>query len=269
MLNEYTPTKFEANIDFGNAKMNLLIRIYNWRISYPRMKIFLALADITACFCFPRIHADLTGVFSFMAENLFFLATSMVFGSNASASSWEPFRRAIQSLIPIYLMRTDLISNHKSLLVMLVWEDGDTPTYELIQTVKCQINPGIPDQHGPLEAYIYVDDILASAVGKQIMLRLLTAVIEAIFTVCGHAMIEHHQCPLFIKKWNELVVGRVQTVLGLMVDTNRMTVEIMPEYCQQVANLLTNSWPNTRRIFKVQDMQKLVGKIAHLGEGAQ
>ena len=115
----------------------------------------------------------------------------MIFGSNASASSWEPFRRAIQSLIPVYLMRTDLTSNHKSLLDMLVWEDGDTPTCKLIQAVKCQINPGILDQHGPLKAYIYVDVILASAVGKQMMLRLLAAVIQAIFMVCGHAMIEH------------------------------------------------------------------------------
>ncbi len=249
--------------------MNLLIRIYNCRISYPWMKMFLALADITACFCFPRIHADLTGAFGFMAEYLFFLATSMVFGSNASASSWEPFRRAIQSLIPIYLMRTDLVSKHKSLLDMLVWEDGDTPTCDLVQAVKCPINPGIPNQHGPLKAYIYVDDILASAVGKQMMLRLLAAIIEAIFAVCGRAMIEHRQCPLSIKKWNELVVGPIQTVLGLTVDTNRMTVGIMPEYCQQVANLLTNDWPDTRRIFKVQDIQKLVGKIARLGEGAQ
>jgi hypothetical protein len=101
-LNEFTPTEFEANTDFGHAKMNLLCRIYNWRVSYLREIIFLALADITACFRFPRIHADLTGAFGFMAEQLFFLATSMVFGSNASASSWEPFRRAIQSLIPIF-----------------------------------------------------------------------------------------------------------------------------------------------------------------------
>jgi hypothetical protein len=153
--------------------MNLLIRIYKWRISYPWMKIFLALADITACFRFPWIHADLTGAFGFMAEDLYFLATSMVFGSNASASSWEPFRRAIQSLIPVYSIRTDLISKHKSLLDMLVWEDGDTPTCQLVQAEKCRINPGILDQHGPLEAYIYVDDILTSAVGERMMLRLL------------------------------------------------------------------------------------------------
>ena len=92
VLNEFTPTEFEANIDFGHAKMNLLCRIYNWRVSYPREIIFLALADITTCFCFPRINADLTGAFGFMGKQLFFLATSMVFGSNASASSWEPFK---------------------------------------------------------------------------------------------------------------------------------------------------------------------------------
>jgi len=96
VLNEITPTKLEASIDFGLAKMKLLIRIYYLRISYPQMKIFLALADITACFRFPRMHADVTGAFGFMAEELYFLATSMVFGSNTSASSWEPFRRAIQ-----------------------------------------------------------------------------------------------------------------------------------------------------------------------------
>jgi hypothetical protein len=115
--------------------------------------MFLALADITACFRFPRIHADLTGAFGFMAEQSFFFAPSMVFGSNVSASSWEPFRRAIQSLIPIFLMRNDLIAKHKTLLDMLVWLDDNTLDSTLVQAFGCPINPGIPDQHSPLEAY--------------------------------------------------------------------------------------------------------------------
>jgi hypothetical protein len=125
VMNKITPTELKANIDFGLAKMKLLIRIYDWRISYPRIKIFLALADITVCFRFPRMHADVTGAFGFMAEELYFLATSMVFGSNTSASSWEPFRRAIQSLIPIYSMRTNLVEKHNGLLDMLAWGDED------------------------------------------------------------------------------------------------------------------------------------------------
>ena len=70
VMNKITHTELEAKIDFGLAKMKLLIRIYNWRIGYPQMKIFLALADITACFCFLRMHTNVTGAFVFMAEEL-------------------------------------------------------------------------------------------------------------------------------------------------------------------------------------------------------
>ncbi len=60
-----------------------------------------------------------------MADEFFFLATSMVFGSNASASSWEPFQRAIQALIPMLSMRDDLVEQHKHLLDMLKWDDDE------------------------------------------------------------------------------------------------------------------------------------------------
>jgi hypothetical protein len=184
VLNDVTTTKFEANITFGMAKLKLLQRIYSWRVSHPTSITYLALADITACFHVPRIHPDITGAFGFMAEGLYFLAMSMVFGSTASASSWEPFQRAIESLIIEYCTRLNLIRKHKHLLDMLTWEDEDIHVGEFVQAVACPLNPGIQNLDGSLEAYIYVDDILASAVNKFNILRLLAATIEAIFTVC-------------------------------------------------------------------------------------
>jgi len=86
VLNDMMSTEFEANITFGRAKLKLLQRIYNLRVSHPNRKIYLALADIVACFHCPRVHAHLTGAFGFMAEKMYFLATSMVFSSTASAS---------------------------------------------------------------------------------------------------------------------------------------------------------------------------------------
>jgi hypothetical protein len=62
-------------------------------------------------------------------------------------------------------------------------------------------------------------------------------------------------------------VGPRQIVLGLLVDTDKMTVSLTDEYIQQVRNLL-DLWDPDRRTFKVGDMQKLVGKLARLGEGA-
>jgi hypothetical protein len=97
-MNQVTPVAQEAPVMFGHVKSQIYMDIYNTRISYPTATILLGLADIKACFRYPRIHADLTGAFNFIADKLYNLATAMVFGSTASASSWEAFRRAIKAL---------------------------------------------------------------------------------------------------------------------------------------------------------------------------
>jgi hypothetical protein len=173
-----------------------------------------------------------------MAEKMYFLAMSIVFRSTTSVSNWETFQRAIEALII-------LISKHKHLLEMLKWEDEDIYIGELVQAVECPLNPGVPDLNGSLEAYTYVDDILVSAVNKHNILRLLAATIKAIFTVCNYPNIEVLQCSLSLAKGEELVVGLVQTVLGLIVDTNRFTVEITSGYLGQVRELLVLNWPSS------------------------
>ncbi len=102
VMNQITPITCEAPITFRHVKMHLYINIFNTCVSYPTLIILLAMADVKACFCFPCIHADLTGAFGFLAGSYFNLATAMVLGSTASASSWEPFRRAIQALSVVY-----------------------------------------------------------------------------------------------------------------------------------------------------------------------
>ena len=188
VLNHKTSTDQEAVIDFGKEKTYLLVNIYNWRISYPLEVILLALADVTACFRFPRLSADITGAFGFVAEDLYFTSTGHVFGSNTSASSWEPLRRAVKSMITVYAQRDDLVDKHKILLDKLMWSDDLSPRPDLTKAFPCDINKGVIDDKGnllPMEANIYVDDVLAAAARRKNMLRLLAAIIEAIFTVCG------------------------------------------------------------------------------------
>jgi hypothetical protein len=40
------------------------------------------------------------------------------------------------------------------------------------------------------------------------------------------------QCPLDIDKWLELVIGPNQTMLGLIINTNRLIIAIPPKYLQ-------------------------------------
>ncbi len=266
VLNHKTSTDGKAVINFGQAKTRLLINIYNWRMSYPDEIIYLALADITACFRFPRISADVTGAFGFLAKNLYFVLMSHVFGSNTSASSWEPCRRAIQSMILVYSRRNDLVEKHQVLLDMLKWNSSPALQEVLIKAYPCKVNQGILIG-SKLTANIYVDDILGAAAFKENMIRLLAAIIKAIFTVWGKPDMAVRQCPLSLEKWHELIVGPNYIVLGLVVDTSKMTVGITDEYLDQVRFLLSQ-WDRNQRFFKVHDMQKLVGKLARLGEGA-
>ena len=69
-----------------------------------------------------------------------------------------------------------------------MWFDESSPIPDLVQAFCCDINRGVVNDQGillPMKANIYVDDILAAAARHLQILRLLTAIIEATFTVCG------------------------------------------------------------------------------------
>jgi hypothetical protein len=127
-------------------KMKLYIDIYNNFISYQKLLILLAMADIKACLRFGRIHADLRSTFSFLAGGYFNLATAMVFGSTASASSWEPFCCTIEALSIFIADQKDLVKKHRKYLDMLSWADDMVPPPDLAQVIPCSINMGILDE---------------------------------------------------------------------------------------------------------------------------
>jgi hypothetical protein len=96
----------------------------------------------------------------------------------------------------------------------------------------------------------------------------LAALIEAIFVIMGMPYTTVRQCPLAMDKWLDLVVAPKQRMLGLVIDTNKLTVGIPPDYLVEVFDLLNTKWYSHRRHFTVGDTQKLTGKLGHLAEGA-
>ena len=97
-MNEIIDTAKEAEITFGYVYMAFCIWLWNLRIAYPDEDILLAFIDISSCFRCRRIFADLVGAFGFIIGPLYYAANAIVFGSVASASSWEPFRNTIAAI---------------------------------------------------------------------------------------------------------------------------------------------------------------------------
>jgi hypothetical protein len=102
---------------------------------------------------------DLTEAFGFLPDDLYNLATAMVFGSTASASSWESFRQAIEAITKVFANRSNLVIKHKKYLDMLKWEKIDHNTKKVC-AFPCAINQRIIDGAGKrinLPARIYAE----------------------------------------------------------------------------------------------------------------
>jgi hypothetical protein len=206
-----------------------------------------------------------------MAGGYYNLATAMVFGSTTSASSWEPFRRAIEALSVVYVDRPNLVIKHKYYLDMISWEETN-PTALITQAVPCLMNKGTLDAQGnraKLPARIYIDDALVLALSKCHMMQVLAALIKAIFVIMGKPDTTVRQCPLVMDKWLELIVAPKQRMFGLIINTNTLTVNIPPNYIKEVLDLINTTWHSHRHCFTVGEAQRLTGKLGHLAEGAQ
>jgi hypothetical protein len=89
----------------------------------------------------------------------------------------------------------------------------------------------------------------------------LAALIEAIFVVIGKPDTTVRQCPLAMDEWKELIVRPVQTMLGIVINTYKLTVRIPDTYVCKVLLHLNNTWHPGRKQFTVLEDQKLTGKL--------
>ncbi len=124
------------------------------------------------------------------------------------------------------------------------WEEID-PSAKLTPAISCTINHGIIDDARnqiDLPAHIYVDDTFMLNLDVDHMKMVLAAMIEAIFVVMDEPNVAVRQCPLAMDKWSELDIGPKQTMLGLTINTNRLTIAIPAKYLQEVLNLLNSTW---------------------------
>jgi hypothetical protein len=116
---------------------------------------------------------------------------------------------------------------------------------------------------------MYVDDALMAETSRDRMELLLAGTIEAIFTVMGEPDTTLRQSPLAMNKWQQSVVRPRNVVLGIDVNTRRLSVAITADYRRGVLDLINSTWHVGRHQFKINEIEKLLGKLARLAKGAR
>ena len=99
----------------------------------------------------------------------------MVFGSKASASSWEAFHHSIEALSKVYANCPELVIKHKKYMGMISWALID-PYATLMPATACLLNPGLvlsPQGDPEQLAWIYIDDALMFGIRWQQMEMML------------------------------------------------------------------------------------------------
>jgi hypothetical protein len=226
--------------------------------------------DISSCFRFPRIFPDLVGAFGFIVGPIFYAANAGVFGSIASASSWESFQLAIAGLAMAYFFFPDLVAKHDWLLQKLRWSNVTSPpgSTTIVCPQPCSWHTGVFDFAGrrlPTKHNIYVDDDLLGEV-RTYMPQALALGFEGIFTIMGHPCPSLRPVAVALDKLKELKVSPSQILLGLRVNTQEMTVTISDKFRSEVLALLTTTWHCCQESFMVKELKLLVGKLGHIAQ---
>ena len=268
VMNDDVNMDDEPTITFGNSKDLFMEDMYHLRSKHgPKVPCYIATADIKACYRWPKLHPDICGAFSFHVGflGLFCISAAMVFGFRGSSNAWEPIRRAIEVMTAVYF--TKLASEVPSYDRFMDLITIATPSDDIERTpaFPCTTQTGTRDK--PIQPRIYVDDAMICAVWHEMRFA-LRCLIHAIFVLCGFPDEARRQCSLALDKWTGLHVGEEAVLLGLIFSFRTLTVGITPEYLRELHQLLSSTWHHGRKSFTVNELEKLLGKCARLGEGA-
>jgi hypothetical protein len=194
-----------------------------------------------------------------------------VFGSIASASSWEPFQVVIAALAMAYFFVPNLVAKHDWLLQKVRWSsDATSPpgSMTIVHAQPCSWHTGVFDSAScrlPTKHNIYVDNNLLAKV-RAYMPQALALGLEGIFTIMGQPCPLLHPVAVALDKLKELKVSTIQILLGLRVNTQEMTVTISDEFCSEALALITTTWHCHWESFMVKELELLVGKLGRIAQ---
>ena len=112
------------------------------------------------------------------------------------------------------------------------------------------------------------DDVYADVFDKSRIERAVAAGIEAVFIVLGKPDISRRQDPISWDKLFEMIINYANKILGLVINTRKMTIQTPCEFIDKVAKLIKSTWNPRRLSFAVKEIETLTGQLGHIANSA-
>jgi hypothetical protein len=258
----------EIPLLYGTTFQRHLQRIHNLRISYPDITIYLWDDDVATAFRHTKYNPFIAGAFAYMTEDGLFIPTSQTFGSVTSPSNWEAIAQARAFLSEIFSNESfaHLLESQKFYLDQVKWAEPEKTSTSNITAICCSdlINTGVFRDGKAVNTphYVYVDDTLVADILPRIP-QAITASTASCFIMLGEP-VSIRPSPLSIEKFKSHECSPVRRQLGVIINTNNMTVSVPADKLDQLRAII-EKFPPHREQFTILEGAKLLGNLDHLG----
>jgi len=240
-INDWTSPRDEPELPADCAFMQLLIWIYNLRITYPAEEIYLGDDDVSGAYRLLKHHPNVVAMHSSLPCGRFAMSTGSTFGGCFPPSNWAAVARARQQAARyLWMDPDDTVSKAAAFLPPVTFEP--LPSRMTIAGFTSaepdSQNLGVLNPDGsrkPPPYHHHVDDNVYADV-KEHMVLTLSASALGLFTVFGFPQPEVPN-PLSLKKLNTRY-GPDRKILGYSIETRRMVVALLVPKRQQIVALL-------------------------------
>jgi len=241
-INDWTSPDNEPPLTFSTAELEFMVWLYNLRVTYPNLEIYLADDDISGAFRLMKYHPNLVSMHSSRQCGYCVVNTGGTFGNNTNPSNFDPLglgRRqlahylwtaassAVLTITP-YLPALNLAPLPTSADVA-AFRPADRDT----------TNPGVLSEDGsrkPPPYNMHVDDALYADVGMYIVHTICVSIL-ALFWLLGFPTNPLVPSPLSVDKF-ESFYNHQRKMVGRKFNSRTLSVGLLDYKLDQLQVLL-------------------------------
>lgn len=261
-LNMMTHKDNEPDIHYGETLMNILIRLWNMRITYPLKELLLMCDDIAGAFRHGKYNPEIISAFMYRISKYLMVSTGQNFGTLFAPANFESIAIAREQLAEHLFDDTTLIEKHNDLLSLILFDNTPFNPDTIVPAVADKYNKGVLDAHGKPKKTphnTFVDDNTIVEIRQRIM-QALAAGFEALFIILGFPDETKRKSVIAMDKLAECTCCHKQLTLGMQIDSRRMTITRDPKKISLLRHDL-QSWNKHKPTFTLKELASIKGRI--------
>jgi hypothetical protein len=269
-FNQFIDLADEPDIVFGEAWIQFLVSIYNLRITFPDLEIYLMDDDVASAFRQLKYNPNIISAKGILIDMFLFIATGLTFGDRSSPPSFEPIARTCIAVSTELSAGRHPVPEFPEYLDHVRFTPPPPPGLRFTPARADRYNPGVPHQPDgssqfPVTYKMHVDDNLYAAAGVDHMRWAMRCSIAGLQAVFGANDPDLRPCQPDMEKFFQHLVSYERRQLGFVTNTRTMTVTIPDDKRHEVVALLrTWSSSTTRYSFTLKEAAELLGQLVHI-----